>query len=496
MSSNPRGFDLKWLVPVTALAWSLSGGVAHAQPHGEIVGWGINWSGQTTVPEPNGNFAAIAGGGNHSLGLLWNGSIVAWGYDGHGQTDVPVPNTNFVAVAAGDVHSLGLKRDGSIFAWGNNNYGQIDVPAPNSGFVGLAAGVEHSLGIKADRSVVAWGDNTWGQLNVPAPNGGFVAVAAGWFHSLGLRANGSIVGWGQNDWGQANAPSPNTGFIAVAAGGAHSIALKADGSIVAWGHYSYGELNVPTPNTGFVAVAAASYFNLGLKADGSIVAWGDNGWGQLDVPAPNSDFVAIAAGGNHGLGLKAAGLPLPVALQHFDCRWNNNRVVVAWQLIDIEGALSFEVNRRRATDPYVRLSDVAIESDGPGAFHFEDGATESGQTYAYHVTVFENGDAITSFETSLTTPRAQLALGPNHPNPFNPITRIPFVIDVSQPVTLAVYDVAGHRVRTLVYQTMPVGHHFADWDGRDENGRAVTSGVYFARLEAGRVLSHRMVLLK
>jgi hypothetical protein len=496
MISNHRGFDSKWLAPITVLALVLSGGVVSAQPHGEIVAWGFNVVGQTTVPEPNINFVAVAAGGNHSLGLLWNGSIVAWGYDDHGRTDVPLPNINFVAVAAGDAHSLGLKRDGSIVAWGVDNDGRLNVPAPNSGFVGLAAGAEHSLGLKADRSIVAWGDNTWGQLNVPAPNGGFVAVSAGWFYNLGLRADGSIVGWGQNDWGQANAPSPNTGFIAVAAGGAHSLALKADGSIVAWGHYAYGQLNVPEPNTGFVAVAAGSYFSYGLKADGSIVAWGDNGRGQLDLPTPNSDFVAIAAGGSHGLGLKAAGLPLPVALQRFDARWNNDRVVVAWQLIDIEGALSFEVSRGSDRDAFVRLNDVAIRSDGSGAFHFEDGATDPGRTYTYHVTVFENGDAITSFETSLTTPRVQLALGPNHPNPFNPATRIPFVIDVSQPVTLAVYDVAGHRVRTLVDQTISAGHHFADWDGRDGNGRTVTSGVYFVRLEAGRVLSHRMVLLK
>ena len=52
---------------------------------------------------------AVAGGGDHSLGLKADGSIVAWGRNNHGQCDVPAPNTDFVAVVAGWYHSLGLK---------------------------------------------------------------------------------------------------------------------------------------------------------------------------------------------------------------------------------------------------------------------------------------------------------------------------------------------------------------------------------------------------
>ncbi|MCK4341553.1 MAG: hypothetical protein KAY37_07520, partial [Phycisphaerae bacterium] len=58
-----------------------------------------------------------------------HGSIVAWGYNYDGQCDVPTPNTDFVALAGGGDHSLGLKSDGSIVAWGSNGSGQCDVPA-------------------------------------------------------------------------------------------------------------------------------------------------------------------------------------------------------------------------------------------------------------------------------------------------------------------------------------------------------------------------------
>lgn len=98
-----------------------------------------------------------------------------------------MPNTNFVAVAGGGNHSLGLKSNGSIVAWGLNDRGQCDVPVPNAGFLAVAAGWDHSLGLKAGGSIVAWGDNSYNQLDLPTPNGGFVAIEAGGWHSLGIK---------------------------------------------------------------------------------------------------------------------------------------------------------------------------------------------------------------------------------------------------------------------------------------------------------------------
>ena len=64
-------------------------------------------------------------------------------------------------------------------------------------------------------------------------------------------------------------------------------------------------------------------------------------------------------------------------------------------------------------------------------------------------------------------------------------------------MTLRVYDVAGHLVRTLVDAQRSPGTYEARWDGRDERGRGVASGVYFYRLRAGDFSqTRRMVLLK
>jgi hypothetical protein len=89
-------------------------------------------------------------------------------------------------------------------------------------------------------------------------------------------------------------------------------------------------------------------------------------------------------------------------------------------------------------------------------------------------------------------------LEPNAPNPFNPSTTIRYTLERPEVVTLAVYDVTGRLVRTLERAERRVaGDHSVVWDGRDNRGRAVASGVYFYRLNAGRSSeSRKMTLLK
>ena len=94
--------------------------------------------------------------------------------------------------------------------------------------------------------------------------------------------------------------------------------------------------------------------------------------------------------------------------------------------------------------------------------------------------------------------RARTALHPCYPNPFNPRTTISYDLQIRAPVTLAVYDVAGKRVKTLIdAEVTGAGRHQRIWDGRDESGRVVASGVYFYRLDAGAYSqTRRMVMLK
>jgi hypothetical protein len=89
-------------------------------------------------------------------------------------------------------------------------------------------------------------------------------------------------------------------------------------------------------------------------------------------------------------------------------------------------------------------------------------------------------------------------LSNNFPNPFNPATAIRYrVPGTGGRVLLTVYDLAGRRVTTLVDAYRSSGDHMAVWRGQDDEGREVSSGVYFYRLEVGGVsLERKMVMLK
>jgi len=85
----------------------------------------------------------------------------------------------------------------------------------------------------------------------------------------------------------------------------------------------------------------------------------------------------------------------------------------------------------------------------------------------------------------------------NFPNPFNPATTVRYSTAREGRVSLTVYNVNGQRVRTLVDAVQPAGTYAAVWDGKNDGGRTVATGVYFYRLTAGSFTEVRkMVLLR
>ncbi len=92
---------------------------------------------------------------------------------------------------------------------------------------------------------------------------------------------------------------------------------------------------------------------------------------------------------------------------------------------------------------------------------------------------------------------AVVTLGKNYPNPFNPMTTIAFSLPRADHVRLAVFDLAGHLVRTLVDEGRAAGTHTVVWEGLNNAGYPVASGMYFYRMEAGsRSMARGMVMLK
>ncbi len=85
----------------------------------------------------------------------------------------------------------------------------------------------------------------------------------------------------------------------------------------------------------------------------------------------------------------------------------------------------------------------------------------------------------------------------NYPNPFNPSTIISYQLPENQTVTLDIFNEIGQKIRTLVNETQSAGQHNVTWNGKNDFGLSVSSGIYFYRIKAGNYINvKKMILLK
>jgi hypothetical protein len=104
---------------------------------------------------------------------------------------------------------------------------------------------------------------------------------------------------------------------------------------------------------------------------------------------------------------------------------------------------------------------------------------------------------ITPVEGDIVLP-TEFSLGQNYPNPFNPTTKMSYALPKEAQVTFEIYNVLGVRIRTLLAgQTKSAGFYTMTWDGKDDAGNSMSSGIYLYRINAGSFISSKkMTLLK
>ena len=105
------------------------------------------------------------------------------------------------------------------------------------------------------------------------------------------------------------------------------------------------------------------------------------------------------------------------------------------------------------------------------------------------------GNAVREVPGSEGTRPSEFSLSQNYPNPFNPDTYIEFGLSRAAHVKIDVFNIVGQRVRTLVDEEMKSGRYVADWDGKDEQGHSVSSGIYFYRMQADDFSDMKKMLL-
>jgi M6 family metalloprotease-like protein len=172
-------------------------------------------------------------------------------------------------------------------------------------------------------------------------------------------------------------------------------------------------------------------------------------------------------------------------------------VEITWSVFSDEPLEGFKVYRRIAG-----VNDFSLISGNDliarDERRYVDSNVQPGNNYQYAVgAVRPDGSEVRSAPIDATVDAPDLVLHQNFPNPFNPSTSISFSLPEAARVDLAVFDVEGKLVRMLVGGLLPRGLSQVQWDGTNEGGERVGSGIYLYRLRAGkRVLTRKMILLK
>jgi len=109
--------------------------------------------------------------------------------------------------------------------------------------------------------------------------------------------------------------------------------------------------------------------------------------------------------------------------------------------------------------------------------------------------LFPNGPGTAVLEYWREGGPTRFVLDQNYPNPFNSETTIRLTLPAAGWVELSIYDLSGQKVEVLVNGWRPAGDYSVRWDGRDQRGDALASGVYLYRLQTGGEVGARKLLL-
>jgi hypothetical protein len=258
-------------------------------------------------------------------------------------------------------------------------------------------------------------------------------------------------------------------------------------------------------------VAYVSYYTAGFKAFNISDPAHPSLIGRYDTTAQAGECYCAGAFGvypfspsgnvfvsdwDNGLFIFRLTTTVPVRFTDVSARPSAGGVRVSWSVWSDETIEGFRVYRR---GPGSDRNHPLTPADLPSATRaFLDSAVLPGGVYTYVVSARDaDGDENLSAPVTVAVPSGRTGLLSVHPNPFHPATRIEFETAAAGRVRLEVFDARGTRVRVLFDAEAAAGRRAAAWDGFDDRGRAAASGVYFARLSAGKhVSTRRMVLLR
>ena len=227
---------------------------------------------------------------------------------------------------------------------------------------------------------------------------------------------------------------------------------------------------------------------------------GEIQWCGVGSPDPETSAeTKYSVGGNSYTPDTHPDTSLPVQLSLFTANSTNNSVKLVWRTETEINNVGFSIHRSEEKDGnYTRIAFIegAGNSGMSRDYQFTDKNVDIGKTYFYYleyIDIFGEKSKSEIIVIVSSDPLAKLIpkdfrLLQNYPNPFNPETWIPYQLAHSAEVTITIYNIYGKRVRKFDFQRQPAGWYHskgkaACWNGRNDAGEAVASGVYFYTIQ-------------
>ncbi|RPH97860.1 MAG: T9SS C-terminal target domain-containing protein, partial [Calditrichaeota bacterium] len=236
--------------------------------------------------------------------------------------------------------------------------------------------------------------------------------------------------------------------------------------------------------------------------DGNQVAYGQTYTMDLSLYPPWHYYSVLASANDHSATTTQWwGVKVKVELVNFSCMVTPYKgVTLEWETADQQIISGFNVLKSLREDgEYVQVNQELLPVSENGRYQFIDKEIAGGYRYYYQVEeVSVDGVKTKHGPVFAEAPiPKEFRLAQNYPNPFNPETTIRFDLPNAVNVTLEVYNILGQRVRMLLEQKMEPGYHAVMWDGADDYGVRVGSGVYYFRINAGSFSDvKKMALIK
>jgi hypothetical protein len=175
-------------------------------------------------------------------------------------------------------------------------------------------------------------------------------------------------------------------------------------------------------------------------------------------------------------------------------------VTLRWSTASESNNVGFNLIRSRSlSGRYDKINRQLIAPRHDGQYVFVDNDVEADGKYFYKLQDIDwQGNVTEHGPVSITVASPEsYVLQQNYPNPFNPATLIRYELPKAGHVSLIIYNSLGQEVRRLVDKQQAAGYHDVTWNGRDQNGKPVPSGVYHYRLQVGDfVAAKRMLMAK